>query len=559
MTALEQTEKFGTLQCRKFRERIFNKHHALRNELARGFLRYAVSDDKREHVRVVEKNASGNRWMMAIDKKLSVGRESCQSAVLDNDDIDSVSKVIALNSKTAIDKALLHSFDRAVKVARERVEKHGLEFDDKACEPEKVRNKQWLMLARVSDPLWWRHQLKKKYRRKVEGVLREAGCVVKRRAPYISDWALQQWKTSQIANREILAGLFAESDEGDQLSLLECAEASVSNPVNRRNELMVRVRGTEEIAEALKLSGLLLTLTAPSKYHAYHIDGSENEKYNGSDPRRVMEVLNNTWAKIRSALQKEDIKPLGLRVCEPHHDGTPHFHFLLFVRPEQAEKLWEIFRGYALEEDGDEPGAEQHRCDYVMIDPGKGTAAGYVAKYIAKNIDGFGFGAGEEDNEARVPAADGALRARAWAGIWGVRQFQAIGQVSVTVYRELRRLDIAKSFEPEEVQRCIEAADAGDWAAFTNAMGGAWAKRKDQLLRPVYAATKKMGRYGEQIEKLIGLGLQRILKGYKAKFCLDYTLETRTKQWDIRPNWDAVLFKKQKIIEQINQTRKKAA
>lgn len=549
MNALQQTETFGTRQCRQFRERLFNKHHALRNEMARGFLRYAKSNSRLEHVAVVEKNANGNRWLLDIDKKLSVSADNARSVVLDNDDIDQVSKVIALNTKKAIDQALLHSLERAVEVAQQRVEKHGLLWDENATTEEGVRKKQWLGICRASDPLWWRHQLKKKYRRQVEGVLRESGCVVKRRAPYVSDWALTQWRSSQIANREILAGLFAESSEGDQLTLLECSDASVSNPVNRRNELMTRVRGIEEIAKALDLAGMMLTLTAPSKYHAYHFSGEENEKFNGSTPRQVMENLNQTWILIRAALAKADIKALGLRVCEPHHDGTPHFHFLLFVNKAEAEKLWEIFREYALREDRDEQGAEKHRCDCKMIDPAKGTAAGYVAKYIAKNIDGFGFKSGEEDDEGKVSAVDGAMRARAWASIWGIRQFQPIGQVSVTVYRELRRLDICAMMEPEEVQKCIAAADAGDWAAFTEAMGGAWVKRKDQLLKSVYAATKKMGRYGEQIDKLIGIGLRRILKGYKTNFSLSYILETRTKQWDIVPAWSILQSRHKKIIE----------
>lgn len=549
MPALLRTESFGTRQCIKFRAKIFSKHYALRNELARGFLRYAVSESRLDHVAAVEKNANGNRWLLQMDSRLSLGGIAARSAVVDDDDICNVAKAAANNAKRAIDAALMLSFDEGVAAAKKRVERHGIEWDDSAKTPEKIREKQWSLVVRVMDEIWWRRQLRRLYRRRVESVLREAGCVVKRRAPYISDWGVQQWRASQSANREILAGLFAESNEGDQLTLLECSDASVSNPVNRRNELMVRVRGMEEVAGALQLSGMLLTLTAPSKFHAYHINGSENKKFNGTTPRETMEYLNNVWALIRSAWQKEDIKTLGLRVCEPHHDGTPHFHFLLFIREDQRERAWQIFEQHALAVDGDEPGAAEHRCDYVIIDPGKGTAAGYVAKYIAKNIDGFGFKVGESDEEGKIPAIEGALRARAWASLWGVRQFQAIGSVSVTVYRELRRLAGDGAFEPDEVQACIAAADAGDWALFTEAMGGAWVKRADQLLSPAYDNLKKLGKYGEEVKKLIGVALRRVLAGYKIEFLLNYKLVTREKTWTIVPAWDVILAKSRKIKE----------
>ena len=44
-----------------------------------------------------------------------------------------------------------------------------------------------------------------------------------------------------------------------------------------------------------------------------------------------------------------------------------------------------------MREDGDEPGAAKHRYKEERIDWSKGTAASYIAKYISKNIDGYGL------------------------------------------------------------------------------------------------------------------------------------------------------------------------
>ncbi len=52
------------------------------------------------------------------------------------------------------------------------------------------------------------------------------------------------------------------------------------------------------------------------------------------------------------------IRAFGFRVAEPHHDGTPHWHLLLFLRPEEVEFATAVFRKHALKEDGYEPGAQ---------------------------------------------------------------------------------------------------------------------------------------------------------------------------------------------------------
>jgi hypothetical protein len=103
--------------------------------------------------------------------------------------------------------------------------------------------------------------------------------------------------------------------------------------------------------------------------------------------------------------------PFGFRVAEPHHDGTPHWHLLLFLRPEEVEYATAIFRKHALKEDGYEPGAQEHRFTVTPIDEKFGSATGYIAKYISKNIDGYGMD-GELDDESGQPVKEMAKRVR---------------------------------------------------------------------------------------------------------------------------------------------------
>tara|TARA_Y100000588_G_scaffold78262_1_gene81785 strand:+ start:2609 stop:2884 length:276 start_codon:yes stop_codon:yes gene_type:complete len=80
----------------------------------------------------------------------------------------------------------------------------------------------------------------------------------------------------------------------------------------------------------------------------------------------------------------------GFRVIEPHHDGTPHWHLLLFIGPSQANELVNTLQNYVLQEDGNERGADTRRLKIEEIDRSKSSAATYIANYISKNIDGRG-------------------------------------------------------------------------------------------------------------------------------------------------------------------------
>ncbi|MEL4378996.1 replication endonuclease [Shewanella algae] len=355
-------------------------------------------------------------------------------------------------------------------------------------------------INRAKDEQWWRRKLKTKHIREGETLSRRYNQVNRAKGIYISNLGLGKIRHRWQENQSFLESTIATNELGFSASLAELSSLNVSNPSIRRQELMVRTRGFEECSKAMGHQALFITLTCPSKYHrSLSKAGMRNPNWNGATPLDGQQYLRRTFERIRAALGNQDIGIFGFRVAEPHHDGTPHWHLLLFVEPEQAQALLKVFRRYAFEEDGNEPGAAKHRLKVEEIDPSKGSATGYIAKYISKNIDGEGI---DQDLYGK-DAKDSAIRVRAWASLWGIRQFQQLGGASVTVWRELRRMEAIKAVELDWIESIRQCADQGDWQGYTEQMGGVFCKRQQQVIRPLYEQVQEAKQNPEAIPEII--------------------------------------------------------
>ncbi|MGR7448910.1 replication endonuclease [Klebsiella aerogenes] len=360
--------------------------------------------------------------------------------------------------------------------------------------------------ARLQKDKWWLGKLRKIHDRWREHLMIATTYVSKVSSPYCSEPCLREWTAQKKANFEYLQAMELEDrDTGERTSLLDKVMGSVSNPKIARNELMVRMRGFEDMANEMGLAGMFYTLTAPSRYHATHVhSGKRNDKYCNASPRKTQKYLCNVWSRVRAKWRREGIRTFGFRVAEPHHDGTPHWHLLLFLRPEEVELATDIFHEYALQEDGSEPGAAEYRFTAKPIDEEFGSATGYIAKYISKNIDGYGMD-GESDHESGKPVKEMAMRVRAWASRWSIRQFQQIGGAPVSTWRELRRLGSRELVLHPELEAARAAADAPDWPGYVNAQGGPFVTRDCLRVRLNYEYTENGNDYGDTVAKITGV------------------------------------------------------
>jgi len=358
-------------------------------------------------------------------------------------------------------------------VGAEYCKRHGVVISSKTLSSKPA----FAWIARFKCDLWWRRRLRRLHSRASESLGIGSGLVNSKKGYYASNECVARRKEQIERNKQILEDLLAVNDTGDEYTLGELSALSVSNPAIRRAELMVRMSGFEKLAIEAGHVGEFLTFTTPSRFHSHHgKSGFKNKNWDGSNPRAGQAYLCAMWAKIRAALDRAGIRAYGFRVAEPHHDGTPHWHMMLFLEAGHRVELRKICKAYALEDTPEEVFDSSVRFKAVAINWAKGSATGYIAKYISKNIDGTGHDESLDGDKKEVPAP----RVAAWAACWGIRQFQQIGGASVTVWRELRRL-------PDEESGTIEsarlAADASDWAEYNRVQGGVMVGRSEHVVK----------------------------------------------------------------------------
>lgn len=385
-------------------------------------------------------------------------------------------------------------------------------------------------IMRMQMEKWWKGRLRRIAASWREHLQIALANVSKKHTPYASSMTVIEWREQKRRTREFLKGLDLENEEtGERISLIEKFDGSVANPSIRRGELMNRISGFEKICNEMGYVGEFYTVTAPSRYHATIKTGHRNRKWNGASPADTQRYLCNVWQKVRAKLHREDIRIFGIRVAEPHHDATPHWHMLMFMLPENVERVGQILRDYAYQEDSSELAtdkARKARFHAEAIDPDKGSATGYIAKYISKNIDGYALD-GELDDESGKELKDTAPAVSAWAARWHIRQFQFIGGAPVTVFRELRKMADSETAHGLSVEfgTVHDAADGGKWAEYVNAQGGPFVKREDLVARNWYQTSQDTNEYGEEITRIQGV--------YAPSVGDDTPILTRLTKWKI--------------------------
>lgn len=165
-------------------------------------------------------------------------------------------------------------------------------------------------------------------------------------------------------------------------NLLDSSMGANINPTKYFAEVNNRVNSLFKYAKMLDLYPVFLTQTLPPKYHF------NAPKYDGSSVKDGVRSLSARWASfLRLKIFKNIKKSINhnmiyIRVLEPHKDGTPHAHVLMFIPKNYILKVKQVFKRHFSVD-----GASKYAQDFKYTWSGNsGGAVAYIMKYLNKTF-----------------------------------------------------------------------------------------------------------------------------------------------------------------------------
>jgi hypothetical protein len=368
-------------------------------------------------------------------------------------------------------------------------------------------------LNRYSNVKWWMNKLKFIYLQSKDTVARYLRLICKERQVYLLNQNFEILKENRARNKIFIESLVAINEAGEKFNLDDIRDGSLSNTNNRSAELNARFSGFEQYAKKHGYEADLITITAPSRFHAVHMSGFPNKKYNKSSVSSAQEYFTSNWDCIRAKIHRNHYEHLGFRVVEPHHDGTPHWHFLVFSKKEHREKVINTFKDYFLKDSPREFGAESNRVNILPINIHK-KGSNYLKKTLKKELNLTG-----KNESKKNISSDDLERIYEWGCLWKIRQFEQFGGPPVGVWREARR--IAKEAKVPD-NPLWKAAKEGDWLSYIELSDCMKLSRLKAPIKLYKQYDETLNMYGEE-------------KGLKVKGLIidDQVYISRKHKWEI--------------------------
>jgi len=153
------------------------------------------------------------------------------------------------------------------------------------------------------------------------------------------------------------------------------------NPTRYYSEIQNRINTLVNEAEQKNLTPIFMTLTLPSAYHKMKYNKQTkklipNPKYNNTPPKEAVKELTKLFAKLRHDRSLKELSKderIYYRVNEPHKDGTPHTHILLYIPNDSVTRVVTAFKRLFNTKAND-------------IQTNIKNASAYIMKYINKTL-----------------------------------------------------------------------------------------------------------------------------------------------------------------------------
>ena len=265
------------------------------------------------------------------------------------------------------------------------------------------------------------------------------------RQVYVSDWTLARWRFRQEAGRKFLEQQqIVDTSTGEMICT--AADAADSGQRSRRATMVALVHGLREIARRDGLVPVAVTLTLPPQHHPKPALGK-----NGYDPAitpaDMFTELQARWHRVVALLRKRQVRVFGIWLPEPHEDGCPHRHAILWCDPRGVADLQAAVEAHF-------PG--RRATDFRVLDERSAAQVQtYVLTYALKmTAEAPTTKAEAPDGEEHLGAAFD--RFRAWKSVFGgARSWGFVGLRPGTIGRWRDLFKLAQRMERGEEIECV--------------------------------------------------------------------------------------------------------
>lgn len=262
---------------------------------------------------------------------------------------------------------------------------------------------------------WFKQVLLKRERQICDYFFKVLGETGKFETPIICDSVLQSKQRQNHHAQKFAAEHELIAEINGEAFAIPFSEAA-STAQKRSAKLYVRALGLETFCNKLGLKGFFVTLTLRGKFHPNPSTGKNS--WDGSTPEQAHDELHRLWRLVQREVNRKFGKLMGIRVEEPHEDGCPHWHLLVYIQPEHEAQLRKIIKRYF---------GNGIAAKVEALNPAKGRGASYIMKYILPVLN--------------AGANTAAARYQAHRATWGKRAIQIFDcPGSSTIWDQMRRI-----------------------------------------------------------------------------------------------------------------------
>jgi hypothetical protein len=265
--------------------------------------------------------------------------------------------------------------------------------------------------------------------------------------------------------------------------------ADIMNSTRKRvSELYCLSLGIDKMARSKDMRYMMITLTCPPHMHPRPTTQSS---WDQTRAKQAYQFLNKSNEAVKRRLANQGISfsegdAFGIIVSEPHSDGTPHLHILMYHQPDHEALIIDEYRKQFH--------WHERAVDFSIEDTQREDAArgsSYLFKYLSDSFYEPGDAVNDEDTGKRSKAQ----RIAAWRSQINARAFRTFGlRRCITLWRQCRKLKSVKDQCGPILQAAVSAACGNDFQKFYHLAANVQMIKQD---RPT--------RYGETYQAIRGL------------------------------------------------------